>query len=485
MAEGVTVSGVKRSRAALEEVRKPRPEVSERLKAALVLQTSPLELRFLAGRADYVTCHGRVLAPVFLDESAGEIVCYVDVESSKVVSKRLSFDAVHKAMVKKVRRDGYVHFNATAVHRFVVAAALGVPVSALRGFEVDHKDAVKTNNVIENLALYLDQRDHARKTRSDNKDMYRRVGAANAVPVQQLDSDSGAVIATFPSKGAAAAAIGCHIDTVADGIRNGGVVAGFRWRRVDALHPRVAEMAIKVKEWRDLRLPDGTLVSGYQMSDNQLLCNRHGRITCGHLRGDGYCEVSVGGTAYLAHILLAASFHGPRPFPGAVVLHKDDKYDDVRAKDVRWGTQKENIVEAHGKPLDVLDTRTGDTSSYAAVSDVSKVLALSARAIVQAMKKRRPLSKHPHLRFAYAGEAMPSRDDWAFKTRMRTVDSVTGEVRVFDNSTAAAAAYGVSASQLSERSRKGGVVSASLPHIRVERLPGGGVVQARDGLARE
>jgi hypothetical protein len=80
---------------------------------------------------------------------------------------------------------------------------------------------------------------------------------------------------------------------------------------------------------------------------------------------------------------------------------------------------------------------------------------------------------------------MPSRDDWAFKTRMRTVDSVTGEVRVFDNSTAAAAAYGVSASQLSERSRKGGVVSASLPHIRVERLPGGGVVQARDGVARE
>jgi hypothetical protein len=468
--------GMKRPRAALEEVPVVRKvaQASDRLKAALALQTSPLELAFAKERVDYVTCHGRVLAPVFLDDGAGEALCYVDVESSKVVSKRLSYDAVHKADTRKVNRNGYIQNCGKKAHRLVVAAALGVPLSNLAGFDVDHKDAVKTNNVISNLALYLDRRDHARKTARDNKDLGARVAAAISIPVQQLDRYLGTVIATFPSRKSAAAAVGCHIGTIVSGIRDGRVAAGFRWRLVPALHPRVADQVTKVKEWRSLCLPDGTLVAGYQMSDNQLLRNRHGRIICGTATPSGYWLMKVGDRHYQAHVLLAASFHGPRPFPGAVVLHKDDKYVDVCAEDVRWGTQKENVGEAKGKPVDVLDTRTGVKCSYPTVADVAEALSVTGPAVTSAIKEGRPLRSHTHLRFAYAGEPMPSREDWTSKrlVSVRTVDGVTGEVRVFDNLTAAATAYGVSASQLSVRSRKGDVVSRALSHIRVERLSG-------------
>jgi hypothetical protein len=308
----------------------------------------------------------------------------------------------------------------------------------------------------------------------DNVDMAARAGAAKAVPVQQVDVATGEVIATFPSAKAAATAVGRSSKAVTNRIRREGVVAGYQWRRAPALHPRVAEMAAKVKEWRDLRLPDGTLAPGYQMSDNQLLRTRHGRITCGHLRRSGYWEFRVDAKQYGAHILLCSTFHGPRPFPGAVVLHKDDKYDGVTAADVRWGTQQENVAEAVGRPVDVLDTRTGERFSCPSVIAMGERWGVIGSTIRNAMKERRPLVKFPHLRFAYAGEPMPSAEDWAFKTRMRTVDSVTGEVRVFDNLTTAATAYGVNASHLSQQSLKGGVVSRALSHIRVERFPGGG-----------
>jgi hypothetical protein len=50
-----------------------------------------------------------------------------------------------------------------------------------------------------------------------------------------------------------------------------------------------------------------------------------------------------------------------------VVLHRDDVYEDVVAGDVRWGTQRENIVEAHGKCVEVLDESSGERVKYGSV----------------------------------------------------------------------------------------------------------------------
>ena len=43
------------------------------------------------------------------------------------------------------------------------------------------------------------------------------------------------------------------------------------------------------------------------------------------------------------HQLVCEAFHGPKPFPGAVVLHLDENALNNRPENLRWGTQKENL----------------------------------------------------------------------------------------------------------------------------------------------
>ncbi|WP_205048998.1 HNH endonuclease signature motif containing protein [Paracoccus sp. SY] len=43
------------------------------------------------------------------------------------------------------------------------------------------------------------------------------------------------------------------------------------------------------------------------------------------------------------HQLVCEAFHGPKPFPEAVVLHLDEDGLNNRPENLRWGTQKENL----------------------------------------------------------------------------------------------------------------------------------------------
>ena len=43
------------------------------------------------------------------------------------------------------------------------------------------------------------------------------------------------------------------------------------------------------------------------------------------------------------HQLVCEAFHGPCPFEGAVVLHRDENPHNNRPDNLRWGTQKENL----------------------------------------------------------------------------------------------------------------------------------------------
>lgn len=43
------------------------------------------------------------------------------------------------------------------------------------------------------------------------------------------------------------------------------------------------------------------------------------------------------------HQLVCEAFHGPKPFPQAVVLHLDEDAHNNRPENLRWGTQKENL----------------------------------------------------------------------------------------------------------------------------------------------
>jgi hypothetical protein len=43
------------------------------------------------------------------------------------------------------------------------------------------------------------------------------------------------------------------------------------------------------------------------------------------------------------HRLVCEAFHGPPPFPKAVVIHLDEDATNNKPENLRWGTQKENL----------------------------------------------------------------------------------------------------------------------------------------------
>ncbi|NOD65778.1 HNH endonuclease signature motif containing protein [Ruegeria sp. HKCCD6109] len=63
------------------------------------------------------------------------------------------------------------------------------------------------------------------------------------------------------------------------------------------------------------------------------------------------------------HQLVCEAFHGPKPFEGAVVIHKDENALNNRPENLRWGTQKENM-NAPGY-LEYCRSKTGENSARA------------------------------------------------------------------------------------------------------------------------
>ena len=63
-----------------------------------------------------------------------------------------------------------------------------------------------------------------------------------------------------------------------------------------------------------------------------------------------------------AHRLVCEAFHGPPPFPRAVVIHLDEDGTNNRADNLKWGTQKENLNMP--KFLAYCSSRTGENSPY-------------------------------------------------------------------------------------------------------------------------
>ena len=58
--------------------------------------------------------------------------------------------------------------------------------------------------------------------------------------------------------------------------------------------------------------------------------------------------------------LVCEAFHGPAPFPRAVVLHEDDDETNNKPENLSWGTQKQNLNT--DKFLAYCRSRTGENS---------------------------------------------------------------------------------------------------------------------------
>jgi hypothetical protein len=71
------------------------------------------------------------------------------------------------------------------------------------------------------------------------------------------------------------------------------------------------------------------------------------RYTTVNLYRDGKMHV------LLVHRLIASTFHGPPPFPGAQAAHQNGKRDDNRAENLAWMTVRDNARQRrlHGTAL--------------------------------------------------------------------------------------------------------------------------------------
>jgi hypothetical protein len=63
------------------------------------------------------------------------------------------------------------------------------------------------------------------------------------------------------------------------------------------------------------------------------------------------------------HRAVCEAFHGPQPFPKAVVIHLDEDAMNNAPENLRWGTQKENLNMP--KFIEYCKSRTGENSPQA------------------------------------------------------------------------------------------------------------------------
>ncbi len=114
-------------------------------------------------------------------------------------------------------------------------------------------------------------------------------------------------------------------------------------------------------QWRKIPIPgrgsrveiDSTLMRELKPFDRKNSRKSRGRWR----KPTGYQSVSLAGggkhRVEYVHVLMLLAFVGPKPFPGAEVLHGDDNRSNNALENLRWGTHEENTEDrmTHGTVL--------------------------------------------------------------------------------------------------------------------------------------
>ena len=368
--------------------------------------------------------------------SGGEVVAYVHTDTQSIHSTTAMRAAQAngtnpEALTQRTNRERYVVLDVTIgphmhkqvyVHRLLVAASLGVSHESLIGLEVDHKNRVRGDNAnITNLQL-LTSADHKAKTGRTTVEANRAARADSAAAsagavASDAEADAEAPPSTAPhphvngrsrtvartgkdgattffvSATAAAASVGGTKQTISNACTAERDAYGFMWRYTETPEILALLAAADAREavcrgtgWRDLVLPDGTKVPGYRISYNLVVRSPSGAHVLGtSVQGGRARKFMFQDTKYYTYALGCASWYGPRP-PRCVVMHANDCYDNVTAESLSWGTQKQNMTDAHGRPVFLMDA-AGVSTTYTSWGTAAERLGMTARALEQRMMR--------------------------------------------------------------------------------------------------
>lgn len=91
--------------------------------------------------------------------------------------------------------------------------------------------------------------------------------------------------------------------------------------------------------------------AGYMATSAGSVLNAQGRRLAGSLHHHGHLRVELsGGRRAFVHVLVALAFHGRPRRRGLVVRHLDGNARNNRPENLRWGTQRQNVLDSirHG-----------------------------------------------------------------------------------------------------------------------------------------
>jgi hypothetical protein len=101
------------------------------------------------------------------------------------------------------------------------------------------------------------------------------------------------------------------------------------------------------EEWKPVEgLESKYLISSYGRVWS--LARKKLRKICKNEKGYHYFGIDNGlkRVNYWIHIEVCKAFNGPKPFDGAMVLHKDDRKPNNRADNLYWGNATQNELDA-------------------------------------------------------------------------------------------------------------------------------------------
>lgn len=267
-------------------------------------------------------------------------------------------------LIKLWKNANYKHFS---VHNLVITS-FEVPNPENKD-TIDHTNKLRADNRLSNLS-YATRKEQAKNRRTIPKNVTETIGART---VWKLDKKTEEKIEKFISVTKAAEhikntknLINTKLQTITSKISGVCMKAkhcnssyGFKW-----IYDTEDENLYEDEEWKTLKRENILLyypdfsdeqldkIETYEISNYGRLKNKSGKINKGAVALDGYVEYALGKIdkitiCFKGHVLTGIMFVENDDITKKNVLnHKDGNKSNNFYKNLKWGTQSENVIHA-------------------------------------------------------------------------------------------------------------------------------------------